>query len=154
MEEKTAVIARVGSRQTSKGEIFLVFDGDNNEYSTWDRGLYDRASVEVGKVAVFKFATTQNRGFTNYQLDNFQVVDGASPVVIAPAPAAGWGPPPTSPAPPQHTQNPKHPIDQKAIARAVALQSAVATLPQLAEPVTDPAQVTSIADFYFNYLTN
>jgi len=162
------VLARADTGETKKGRIYKLWDQYGTEYATFTPALWEQARTMLNQpVNITADITTNQFGESRYirgiQLANGGVQtapQGLATPTLAPA-IPGVFPDPTA-SPTASTMEPivagpeyqrvKHPIEQRAIRKAVALQAAVATLPNLETPLTDPHQVLAIAEVWEQWL--
>jgi hypothetical protein len=146
------VLTRAEIAQTSKGPIFKTWDQYGTEYATFQQSIWEQARVLLNQPAtiVYDSSPSKDGRFENRYLQSVEA-DGASQVA---QPAFAQMPPvtgpveavypvPAVPAQPEY-QRAKHPEEQRAIRRAVALQCAVQTVPHL-EVFQHPDQVLAVA---------
>jgi len=159
-QQVQTVLAKFDTFQTSKGAIFKAFDQYGTEYATFRQPLWETAKALAGyPVQVTYTAKSSPDGrYENRYLENVEPANGPAqvqPLPAAPNPvpvqanvfAVAEQPPQVSgPAVTQAAaiaagpeyQRAKHPDEQRAIRRAVALQAAVAALPLLDKPLPAP----------------
>jgi len=172
-QQLQTVLAKFDTIQTSKGPIFKVYDQYGTEYATFRQPVWETAKALTGQPVVITFTAKNSPDgrFENRYLEGVEPANG--PVQVQPLPAAPNPvpvqanvfamaeqpqaqppPPPQFTAPPatQEYQRAKHPDEQAAIRKAVALQAAVNTLPNLETKLTDPNQVLAIAEVWERWL--
>jgi hypothetical protein len=166
-------LASFSTRQTTAGMVFLAFDQYGTEYSMWAQALWQELQQHLGQPVVLVYESKPSRdGKTEYRTaKSFQAMNGPVPAPIAPIPVpavpnvfATAEQPPVAPAVPVATveyQRLKHPDEQRAIRKAVALNNAVAALPLLEkkpaaptskDDLTGPNQVLAIAEVWERWL--
>ena len=167
--------------QTRAGVIYRVTDQADTVYASWTPAVYETARMYIGRPVLLTYDESQSADgrFTNRNLRLIEPADGQqAPLSPAQLPGPPGGiqemiqqqlAPPAPPAPtvqptqplPQFTppapppinyQNQKHPEEQQAIRRAVALQAAVNCIPALNKPV-DPNFLIAIAEYFLEWLT-
>jgi hypothetical protein len=175
-------LATIEIGQTSKGPIYKFHDSYGTEYTTFRQAIAEQAKVLIGMPAIVTYDSQPSKDgrFENRYLENVELVNGQmgmpAPVPVpqamgtAPLPQgippfagasqpASVGPQAPEMAPamaepyvPQHFQNAKHPEEQLAIRRAVALNNAVLTLPNLENKIQSPGEVLAIAEVWERWL--
>jgi hypothetical protein len=153
----STVLTRAEPQQTSKGAIFKAWDQYGTEYVTFQQAIWEqaRATLNAPVRVTYDSRSSKDGRFEDRYLESVEL-DGAMPSAqpapalfpqaAQPTPTAQPFPAPTAGAQPaSEFQRPKHPEEQRAIRRAVALNAAVATLPSLSIPVEHPDQVLAIA---------
>ena len=188
-QQVQTVLAKFDTFQTSKGAIFKAFDQYGTEYATFRQPLWETAKALAGyPVQVTYTAKSSSDGrYENRYLENVEPANVPVPVQPLPAapnpvpvqanvfaqaeqpqmqPVQASGPAVTQAAAiaagPEY-QRAKHPDEQRAIRKAVALQAAVATLPNLekklpaptsADDMTGPNLVLAIAEVWERWLAS
>lgn len=132
-----------------------VWDQQGNDWAIWEEPLLNEVKMMIGppvrltgEIAPSRDGRFQNRTLRSVELANGAGMGMVTPAAMTPAPLF-----PTQPAEPTpEYQRQKHPDEQRAIRRAVALNNAVLTLPNLEAKLSDPNQVLTIAERWEQWL--
>jgi len=159
-----AVFTKFDTAQTKKGTIFKIWDQYGSEWATFNQSVWENAKQYQGVQAKHTGDFVPGAdGFSESKwLKNSEPLNGSvsaqppNPVppqanVFAAAEAQPEPPGPIPVAGPEY-QRAKHPNEQRAIRKAVALQAAIATLPNLETKLSDPNQVLAIAEVWERWL--
>ena len=169
------ILDKFDKRQTRSGNtIFAIYDQYGTELITWDEPIWLHA-IQFHRqpiITTYQDRPSKNPSFPPSKVFSAVALDNGAPVIAqAPEPdlppAAPSLPPamsfPTAqptqstqsiaqiPVAQQEYQRPKHPDEQDAIWRSVALQCAVAALPNLDVEIK-PALALAVAEMWYGWL--